>query len=274
MVNKSTSEKAAPAQKKVSDNNTVMPEPLPFSLTTGGLTINTTCGTCKHLTHIPHPAYKEVCATKGIFDTNKPCKRYSVDTRQIPIKNNEDIIALAALMARIPKKSLPLVAALANRESRTRRSGYVFGQIVFIRILGNDYISNYRRCRVTEANKDYVFLEGADGFSAMVHHSSILTTEKWLEKKAHLKKLKKIVDPKYQEYFTAPSKAAKEANKILDSLTPPDLTVAMKGKKILLSAGSTKEKQRNIVFSARELNPDTTPVDKLLKTPLKIRMRG
>jgi len=252
-------------------STSVMPEPLPFKLTGSSLTINTTCGTCKHFRRIPHPAYGEICAAKGIFDTNKPCTKYSVDSSQLGVHSDKLLQEIAELMAKVPKKQLVLVSALANRESRTRKYGFYFGQTVYVRLLSSDYISNYRRAIVTEANKDYVYIsDSKQGFTMMVYHSSVLTNEQWLEKKAQLKKAKKIVDPKYAEFFKAPTKAEREANKILDTLTPPDLSaIAGKGKKVLLAAS---EEKRRVLFNNKEVDPDTTPIDKLIgKTNFRVR---
>jgi hypothetical protein len=258
----------------VSTDNAITPEPVSFSLTGSALTLNVNCGLCRHHSRMAHPALKKVCREKGILEEAKPCARFSADPRQIKFSDDEQLLAVSEWIGQAPKKKLLLLAALLTQEERTRKQGRYFGEVVYILALGGEYITNYRRCRVVSAVKDYVTVEG-QGIIATVMTSSVLSIKQWKKKKALLAATGKKRDPRYKTYFQAPSKVDEEIKQVIDNLRPPTLSdsvVNVKRKSLLefeLNGGfkATKKKvKKKIVHYVSHDNYDMTPVDVIVKT--------
>jgi hypothetical protein len=259
-------------KKVISGGKTIMPEPLSINLSACTLTIKTNCGGCRHFNRMAYPEYGIVCEKKGILETAKPCVRFSPDPRQIKFKNDADLVALAKALANVSKNKLPLLASLINKESRTRKQGWCFGEICYIRIFGEDYISNYRRSRIISADSQYVTIEGKGGFTASLTKSSVLNARQWKKKKRELEAAGKITDPNYSKYIRLPTKAEREAAKILDGVNPPALDgVTAKGRKAILSSEQAVKAKRVIkvkkpVFSTKRPDLRTTSLDQIFKT--------
>lgn len=230
----------------------VTPEPVKYDLSGCALAINAKCGACRHFSRMAHPAYGDVCASKGILEIAKPCARFNPDARQINFKSDEHIELLAELLATLPTNKLGVLAAIINREGRTRKRNLHFGEVVYFRMFGGDYISNYRACRIVSADKDYVHVEGKDGFTAMIYRESVLNLKQWKKKRKALKEAKKIKDPNYSRFFTLPNPAQQEVTKILEGqdqhITAKSVKNA-KGRKPFLTiepperSGKTKRKR-------------------------------
>lgn len=52
------------------------------------------------------------------------------------------------------------MASLLNQEKATRRQGFRFGQLVYVRMYPGEYMSNYAIATVIQADKDQVYVEG------------------------------------------------------------------------------------------------------------------
>lgn len=235
-----------------------MPEPVSIPLNKTALTINVRCGSCKFFKRIPNPAYGDVCTEKGVLDSSKPCMRYCVDPDQIHIKESEHIDALVQILEGISDKELSLVTALFNREHITRKRGFRFGMVVYLRPFGDDYVSNYRRAKVISADRTYVHIRASDGWIGSVYLSSVLKPSEWKTKKAQLERAGKITDPNYKKYFHIKTKAEVDIDKFLTTHTPLPLDASMQQHDVLLTVESTSNNRRKKSLRS-------TPLDELLR---------
>lgn len=238
--------------------NTSYPTPVTMPLNKSTLTINTRCATCKHFNRLANPAYGEVCSQLGVIETSKPCNRYSVNPAEIKIYEQEHVEALVEIVESLSDRDLQLMAALFNREHLTRKRGFKFGSVVYLRPFGGDYVSNYRKAKVISADREYVHIRAADGWTASVFHTSVLNAAAWKAKKADLTKAGKIKDPNYSKYFQIKTKAQVDIEKFHSQGNEPislDRSVRRNSKTLLTTEG-IEEKKKSL---------RTTPVDELLK---------
>jgi hypothetical protein len=227
---------------------------------------------CHHFSRMAHPTYVKPCKDLGILEVSKPCTRFTPDARSLKINNDAAAINLAIAMATVPTSKLKVLAALINREARTRKRGYYFGEVVYMRVIGGDYISNYRKARILFAEKDYLHIEGSvDGFVASVMHSTVLNSKEWAKKKKQLLLEGKKRDPNYIRNFQTQTPQEKLFTKDLVNNDPPEITHKSKNSKVLVAVEmtTTKGKVKKLI---RTKDVRTTPLDVLL-SPKAIRVR-
>lgn len=268
-------------EAKKAGGKSVTPEPVNIDLRACALTINATCGDCRHFVRLAHPKYGQACSVKGVIETAKPCSKFNPDARRVRFKDDESVVAFAQFMASVPTSKLAVLASLINREHRTRKHGFAFGEIVYLHLFGGDFISNYRRCRVVSVDKEYVHVEGGDGFVATVYPTSILNMRKWKKKRKELEAAKRVKDPNYKRYFENTAKASKEAARILDSLQPlPFNKSSAKNRRSLLATDDSGvigkgHRLKRVVYNAKTRDLRTKPLDELIKPDAGLlRTRG
>ena len=251
---------------------TAIPTPLDINLNASSLTIKLSCGDCRHFTRMAFPEYGSVCSKIGIVEEAKPCKRFTPDSRLVEFQSDPDLVQFATFLATVPTSKLGVIASILTREHRTRKQGFNFGEVVYLRVFGDDYISNYRRCRVVQADARYVHVEGKKGFTATVLKTSLLNFKQFKKKRAELEAAKKIRDPKYKNYFAVPDVAAKKAAEILNSLVPPTLdgkVLSSKRKNNILVADATTNKvtkrRARVLYTNKVLDERTAELDTLMR---------
>lgn len=248
-----------------------IPVPVETNLKSTALLINITCGKCQHFNRIPYPQYGTVCSTLGVVEKAKPCKRFSPDSKQVQFSTDTDLVQFATFLASVPNSKLGIIASLLTREHRTRSQGFVFGEVVYLKVFEGDYISNYRRCRVVQADSKYIHIEGKSGFTASVLKQSVLNHKQWKKKRLALEESKLIKDPKYKSYFIAPTPASKKISQILESIEPPMLdgtTISPKKKNaiVVTEGSSTKLKKKvRVLYTKKINNARTAELDTLLR---------
>jgi hypothetical protein len=228
------------------------PVPIDINLGKSALTIKQTCGQCIHLKRMAYPAFKKPCIELGIIEESKPCEKFAANPALIKFSDSEHTRNIAKAMRELNDRELKLLAVVINQETRTRKRGFEFGQIVYFRVFGGDYISNYVKAKVVSADRDYVHVQGADGCLATLYHKSVLTGKEWKKKEFYLLKINKIKDPNRAKYLKAPTKAEREVNKIMNKALPPDLTSDIRNKSVILAGGQPRK------------SSGITPLDRLL----------
>jgi hypothetical protein len=184
-----------------------VPLPVDFSLNTS-LTCNVKCGDCVFFARHYSPAYKEPCIKLGISSKSKPCKRFSPDAAKLNIRNDVTLRKLSSALRNIGKDNLHIVASILLKEARTRREGFYFGQPVYVKVFGGDYLSNYRKAYVSHVERGLVHLScgrninDAKTFTASVSPEAVLTVDEWKTKKSRLLSKGMKRDPKLSQYTT------------------------------------------------------------------------
>jgi len=257
--------------------NAITPEPVNFTLGKSALTINTNCGMCSHFARMAHPVYKEVCKAKGLIETNKPCVRFNPDPRQVRFNDDDQLENFTEFLATLPTSKIPLIAAILSQEHRTRKNKFHFGEVVYILAFGTEYVSNYRRCRVLSADREYVTVEGSSLFIATVMATSVFNMKRWKKKKIELLESKRLRDPNYKKYFKQPSQSERDIAKIVATQAPLQLDSTIKDVKsrpAILAYNTEgafrkgklkKTKKVAVVYNARIINKDITPIDELMR---------
>lgn len=180
------------------------------------LAIGARCGMCVHFGNIQHPAYESVCKELGILEENVPCTRYEPDYRQLGLAEADWFAAFAAAMADMTVKQRHILASLLMKENRTRRAGFMFGETVYVRVFDGDYISNYRKAVVVSATSKHVYLEGKDGFHAMLYKGSVLNAKQWMKKKSELVKANRLKDPFIRRHMQALTDVDKKIREVIE----------------------------------------------------------
>ncbi len=195
----------------MSEENRKVPVAVDFDFN-NNLTCKVKCGGCLYFASRAHSKYKEPCSKLGILATNTPCNKFSADTSQFNFRGDKVLKILSKALSKIGKEHLPAIATILNREAKTRNKGFYFGEAVYVKAFGGDYLSNYRRAYVIYADRKLVHLSGGrninseNDFTASIGIEFVLHKDQWEKKKASLiaKGLKK--DPKLSLYTTVTKK--------------------------------------------------------------------
>ncbi len=156
------------------------------------------CRSCLFFKSRSHHAYKKPCAELGVKQYSRPCKYYFANPF-IFLKNDPEYKLVKKLLVQYAKL-LPDLVGWLNQETATKRTGFSFGQTVYVRMIGDDYLLNYAEATVISANREYIYIQ-TKNFTGTFLHASVYTEEQWKRKKKNLIKNKKIRDPKEKEYY-------------------------------------------------------------------------
>ena len=169
---------------------------MPKIETGNGPQLLVTCGGCVHFNKMRHPQLPKVCKEEGIREYAKPCEKFQVNWQLFNAdKQFSDIVHS------ISNDDLPLIVALLNAEISTRIAKYHYNMVVYVRLFGEDYISNYFKCNVICAKGRYVYVQGAKSkYYGVFLKKSVLTEKQFLTKIKELALAKKYRDPKLESY--------------------------------------------------------------------------
>jgi len=182
------------------------PTPVSFSLK-NNLSCNVSCGDCVFFTKRANPKYKKPCQPNGIVAGATPCDKFTPDPSKLSFRSDKIARQLARAVSKIGKEHLAIIASFLLRERKTRNKGLHFGQVVYIKVFGGDYLSNYTKAYVAFADRKLVYLSNAKNlkndneFTASVGIEHILTKEQWEKKKSVLKLQGRIKDPKLKSFI-------------------------------------------------------------------------
>lgn len=189
------------------------PVPVSYSLK-NNLSCNVTCRDCVFFSKRPNSKFKKPCQTIGIVSSSTPCDKFAPDPGRLNFRSDKTHRLLAKAISKIGKEHLPLLASFLLRERKTRNKGLNFGQLVYIKVFGGDYISNYTKAYVAFADRKLVYLSNAKNlkndneFTASIGIEHVLTKEQWEKKKSTLKVQARIKDPKLPNYTKITKKPA------------------------------------------------------------------
>jgi len=147
---------------------------------------------------------KQVCSKIDKTSTTKACTHFIADPKPLqPIMKRDSFDALVALIQEVPDDALRSLASMLYNEKKTRRTGYFFGQKVYVRYRGAanaDYLSNFMIARVMSVNSEYIRLTSQDGkcnltFLKKNCQDHILSTEDFNAVRTRMLARGRLVDP-------------------------------------------------------------------------------
>lgn len=183
------------------------PKPVEFDTSAyPNLVVDVTCGSCLFFKRHAHSKYRGPCNTLGVQEISRPCKVFTPEPISFNFRSEKELRLLAKVLMKISKNHLRLLATMLLREHKTRAKGFKFGQPVWVKVFGGDYISNYRKAYIAHVERDKVYLTAGVNrnidkvFTACVKKTSVLTKPQWLKKKSTLTTKGFIKDPNYKQY--------------------------------------------------------------------------
>lgn len=221
--------------------NSDYPTPMDVNLNRSALQIKMTCRECIHFKRMAYPSYKKPCLELGITEESKPCENFAPNPANISFTESKRIRQAALVIQDLSDRERKLFAAILNQETRTRRYKFAFGEKVYFKLYGGNYLKNYVVAKVVWADSKHVHIQGVDGFVASLHHGSVLKQAQWSKLEFELIRDNKIYDPSRARYDRVPTKAQLEIQKIEKPL-PLDLSMDLVGKGSLAKAVTSKSK--------------------------------
>jgi len=198
------------------------------------------CKNCLFFSNAAYKAFKKPCKTLGVKSFSRPCEHFFANPFEFIL--NDKRHKLIATLIKKYEDDLPGIVAWLNQEIYTRKKKFYYGQPVVVRMLGEDYLTNYAQAWVVSANSEHVFVQGKK-FKGTFLHESIILNEDWVRKRAALVKHKKIKDPKAKDYYIISKKRITPKKKELPSKDDFTKTLTAKAKKqskvIRISVGET-----------------------------------
>lgn len=169
------------------------------------------------------------CKNLNVLPTSKPCPNFSVEPAEFNFGDVEDPTELLSkLLVGLDEKRLPQFAAHLVEMYKTRKKGYRFGEIVYIRLFGDDYLSNYFAVRVVKvkeviekmyqtssldpqigkqmvrARRLVVYLQGRGNLRLRLYDNSVMREREMVAKRKELQSKGRLVDPRYDAHTHLP----------------------------------------------------------------------
>jgi hypothetical protein len=154
------------------------------------------CGDCVHFNKFRHPQLPRVCSEDGVRDYAKPCEKFQVNWQHFNYSET-----FTKILKEVVTEDLPRIAALINAEIATRTAKYYYGMPVYVRLFGEDFISNYARCNVITAQGRYVYVQGMKTkYYGMFVKKSVFSEKQFIAKLKQLALNKRYTDPKLKTF--------------------------------------------------------------------------
>jgi hypothetical protein len=196
---------------------------MPAIIKNEGPQLLVTCGECIHFKVIPQ--FSSVCEKLGIRDYAKPCSKFLLNWKDIQF--NEEF---TKVLKNTETTHLSKMVALVNAEISTRRAKFAYGMVVYVRMFGDDFISNYAKCYVICAQGRYVYVQSAkDQYYGAFLKASVYKEKPFITKITQLAKARKYTDPKLKTYTQTKLPKASATTKIKDI---PSIDDVIKPKKV------------------------------------------
>lgn len=155
------------------------------------------CGECMFFKDAA--TYKKPCNELGVKSTGRICSKFMPNVYKVL-----DMDLVKQVMGLKPEQ-LRMICGLAHQELNTRKNkGASWGKVVYFKLFGDDYLSNYRKGLILAANNDHYYIMSDindNKIKATLLKDSVLTEEQWKRKEKILRKRKKLSDPNYKVYF-------------------------------------------------------------------------
>lgn len=156
------------------------------------------CKSCIFYKDRAYQAFKKPCSQLGVKQFSRPCQHFFANPFTF-LKDDPEFKLAKKLLIKFGKQ-LPSLVGWLNQELATKKTGFSFGQIVYVKLIGEDYLLNYAKATVVSANKEYVYIQG-NKFRGTYLHDSVYTEDEWKRKKRTLVKHKRLRDPKHADYY-------------------------------------------------------------------------
>lgn len=154
------------------------------------------------------PKVKVGCIANGKFEGNTACSKILFNYKKIDLYDdkqrkilanihNADLVKLRHWKSNKSVNNIP-TSLIAYNEIKTRYNGFSLGEIFYIKIFQDDYLSNYAKVVVLASTKNYVYVQGYYKdklFYCELYPSSLLTESQFLEKRKYLIDNNLIEDP-------------------------------------------------------------------------------
>lgn len=161
------------------------------------------CGSCLHLEK--EKAFEQPCKFLGKLATSKPCGTYKPNIHMLV--RDEDTFNRLQMIAEaidgLDNHTLEALSRTLDTVRKTKKNGYKFWQPVYVRYLGTgnaNYLSNFMKCRVLQADKEWVRLISENGktFLTLINDSTtlIMSTKEFVQMRKKMRLEGKFVDPK------------------------------------------------------------------------------
>lgn len=169
------------------------------------------------------------CQNLNVLPTSKPCPNFSVAPEEFNFGDVEDpTVLLAKLLTGLDEKRLPQFAAHLVELYKTRKKGYRFGETVYVKLFGDEYLSNYAAVKVVKAKeiteKLYqtssldpqvgrqlvrqrrlvLYLQGHGNMRLRIYEDHVLREKEFAARVKDLQARQRLVDPKYTSYTLLP----------------------------------------------------------------------
>lgn len=168
--------------------------------------IRISCANCLFYEDLIHPTEHNTCKVNGILSYNKPCANFCINTKEMPLINNQNP-EFQAYIRKVPSAKLSELAALMVQEGYNREYGWSIGDIAYYSLSGTDYISSYVQVvfKGMAGNMGLALIEGTKNdskiWNGLVELHSLIRDVDW---PAHHKKLLeegKILDNSMDSYI-------------------------------------------------------------------------
>lgn len=143
----------------------------------------------------------------GMTATSEVCSSFEPNLRQVEdvVADEGGFMALARIVDTMGEKSLRAMGAMLMREEHTRKAGYKFGQVVYVRYRGkatSNYISNFMQAYVMFVNNSNYRLMSKDGKCVLTYSSEckphILTKREFSKLRNSMIDKGRMVDPEVE----------------------------------------------------------------------------
>jgi len=176
------------------------------------------CGSCYHFAHYRAADFPETCNQIGITKDAAPCVSYSPSPTGSRMSRKHDAASqLARVMRNIPTSDIPALAAMIAGEHITRKHGFYFGQIVFVRVFaGGTHLNHFAKAFVVRADAQYVYLQGTGKkpWAGKCFHNSVITAKKFRKMRADMERTNNVIDRKAAVFFGGSGYAVQDISRI------------------------------------------------------------
>lgn len=182
-----------------------IPAPLEEPKHRKGPTLAVRCRNCIHFRRQRAKAFKDVCEKLGVKGESRACSYFFANPFYFKRKE-EEFKVFEDMVRDLPRAQVQSLIGWMQQELVTRRSGFAFGQTVYVRMVGDDYLRNYAKGIVVSADKTHVFIQGDEkrvSATMTLMKDSVFSEEKWKKKRAALIARGRVRDPNASKIFSA-----------------------------------------------------------------------
>ena len=169
------------------------------------------------------------CHNLGVQPNSKPCPNFSVNPYEFDFNEVDGATALLSELFRgLDERKLPQFAAHLMELYKTRKKGFKFGETVYVRLFGDEYVSNYAAAKVIKVKETIerpwtgpsldpaiqrrrlrqkvlvVYAQGAGNLRMQLKAESVLREKEFAARLKIMQKAGRLIDPQYARYSINP----------------------------------------------------------------------